>query len=91
MSFSPVRTALNSPIVGRCCSRKPRSSSPTILDPQFGLDISGPVGRLLDAGAHAYLPPRPLELVAESVQMYLAGRVNGALGSSPPSVRQLNS
>jgi hypothetical protein len=62
-----------------------------ILDPQFGLDISGPVGRLLDAGAHAYLPPRPLELVAESVQMYLARRVNGALGSSPPTTHQLSS
>jgi hypothetical protein len=62
-----------------------------ILDPQFGLDISGPVGRLLDAGAHAYLPPRPLEQVAESVQMYLAGRAKGALGSSPPTTHQLNS
>jgi hypothetical protein len=62
-----------------------------ILDPQFGLDISGPVGRLLDAGAHAYLPPRPLELVAEGVQMHLAGPAIGALGSLPPSVRQLNS
>lgn len=62
-----------------------------ILDPRFGLDISGPVGRLLDAGAHAYLPPRPLELVAESVQMHLARRANGALGSSPPTTHQLNS
>jgi hypothetical protein len=62
-----------------------------ILDPQFGLDIAGPVGRLLDAGAHAYLPPRPLEQVAESVQMYLAGRANGALGSSPSTAHQLNS
>ena len=62
-----------------------------ILDPELGLDIAGPVGRLLDAGAHAYLPPRPLEQVAESVQIYLARRANGALGSSPPKTHQLNS
>ena len=62
-----------------------------ILDPEFDLDISGPVGRLLDAGAHAYLPPKPLEQVAKNVQLYLAGRANGALGSSPPGVHQLHS
>ena len=62
-----------------------------IFDPEFGLDIGGPVGRLLDAGAHAYVAPRPLEQVAESVQIYLAGRARRALGSSPPTTHQLNS
>ena len=61
-----------------------------ILDPVFGLDISGPVGRLLDAGAHAYLPPRPLELVAENVQTYLAGRATSALGPAPPTTHHLS-
>ena len=59
-----------------------------MLDPQFGLDISGPVGRLLDAGAHAYLPPSPLDQIAERVQMHLARSANGALGSSPPPTHQ---
>ena len=60
-----------------------------IYDPELGLDISGPVGRLLDAGAHAYLPPRPLEQVAENVQAYLESRALGVLGS-PPTIHQLN-
>jgi hypothetical protein len=62
-----------------------------ILDPELGLDIAGPVGRLLDAGAHAYLPPRPLEQVAENVQTYLASRAIGALDPSPISTHLLTS
>ena len=62
-----------------------------ILDPDHGLDISGPVGRLLDAGAHAYLPPRPLEQIAEGVQRYLARHALGALGPPPPMTHQLSS
>jgi hypothetical protein len=62
-----------------------------ILDPDLCLDIAGPVGRLLDAGAHAYLPPRPLEHVAENVQIYLASRATSALSSSSPGTHQLDS
>jgi hypothetical protein len=62
-----------------------------ILDPELGLDIAGPVGRLLDAGADAYLPPRPLEQVAENVQTYLASRAIGALDPSPISIHRLTS
>ncbi len=62
-----------------------------ILDPDLGLDIGGPVGRLLDAGAHAYLPPRPLEQVAENVQTYLASQATSALSSSSPDAHQLHS
>lgn len=62
-----------------------------ILDPELGLDIAGPVGRLLDAGAHAYLPPRPLEQVAENVQTYLARPAVGALDPSPASTHMLTS
>jgi hypothetical protein len=32
-----------------------------ILDEELGLDVRGPVGRLLDAGAHGYLPRRPVD------------------------------
>lgn len=52
-----------------------------ILDPEFGLDVSGPVGRLLDAGAQAYLPPRPVEQVAENVRGHLAAQARAELGS----------
>ena len=43
-----------------------------IHDPELGVDMSGPVGRILDAGAQAYLPARPVEKVAENVLAYLA-------------------
>ena len=60
-----------------------------ILDPEFGLDVSGPVGRLLDAGAHAYLPPRPLEQVAENVHAYLAAQARPELGSRSAAMPEL--
>jgi hypothetical protein len=34
--------------------------------------MSGPVGRILDAGAQAYQPARPVQKVAENVRAYLA-------------------
>ncbi len=43
-----------------------------ILDEELGLDVRGPVGRLMDAGAHAYLPRRPVEQIAQGVHGYLA-------------------
>lgn len=43
-----------------------------IYDPELGIDVTGPVGRILDAGVQAYLPARPVEKVAENVQAYLA-------------------
>jgi hypothetical protein len=43
-----------------------------IDDPELGIDVTGPVGRLLDAGAQAYLPARPVEKVAENVLAYVA-------------------
>ena len=56
-----------------------------ILDDEFGLDVEGPVGRLMDAGADAYLPPRPLEQVAQNVQSYLASRARAELDSAAPA------
>lgn len=44
-----------------------------IDDEEFGVSQLGPVSRLLDAGASAYLPPRPLREVASSVHAYLTG------------------
>ena len=44
-----------------------------IDDEELGVSQLGPVSRLLDAGAAAYLPPRPLREVASSVHAYLTG------------------
>jgi DNA-binding NarL/FixJ family response regulator len=44
-----------------------------IDDEELGVSHPGPVSRLLDAGASAYLPPRPLREVASSIHAYLTG------------------
>jgi hypothetical protein len=44
-----------------------------IEDDELGVNRTGPVSRLLDAGASAYLPPRPIEEVAGNVRTYLEG------------------
>ena len=42
-----------------------------IEDEELGVRYAGPVSRLLDAGAAAYLPPRPIAEVAANVHAYL--------------------
>lgn len=42
-----------------------------IEDEELGVRYSGPVSRLLDAGAAAYLPPRPIAELAANVHAYL--------------------
>ena len=56
-----------------------------ILDEELGLDVRGPVGLLMDAGADAYLPRRPVEQVARDVHGYLAsqGRAELVAGEAP--------
>ncbi len=44
-----------------------------IDDEELGVHYPGPVSRLLDAGASAYLPPRPLREVASTMHAYLTG------------------
>lgn len=44
-----------------------------IEDDELGVSAPGPVSRLLDAGASAYLPPRPLREVAANVHAHLTG------------------
>ena len=56
-----------------------------IDDPELGVDMSGPVGRILDAGAHAYLPARPVQKVAENVRAYLATVEQRQLARGPAS------
>ncbi len=60
-----------------------------ILDDELGLDVRGPVGRLLDAGAHGYLPPRPVEQVAREVHGYLASRARSELDAGRDPVLEL--
>lgn len=56
-----------------------------IDDPELGVSQPGPVSRLLDAGACAYLPPRPLREVATSVHAYLTGSDAPQLTTGPIS------
>lgn len=57
-----------------------------IEDDELGVSAPGPVSRLLDAGASAYLPPRPLREVAANVHAYLtgAGAPQLTVGGSDP-------
>lgn len=60
-----------------------------LLDDELGLDVRGPVGRLLDAGAHAYLPRGPVEQVGRSVRRVLETPAAGELGASERSHGEL--
>jgi hypothetical protein len=42
-----------------------------IEDEELGVSYPGPVSRMLDAGANAYLPPRPIAELAADVHAYL--------------------
>ena len=53
-----------------------------IEDEGLGVDYSGPVGRLFDAGASAYLPPRPIAEIAAHVHAYLTQREQPTLQSA---------
>lgn len=60
-----------------------------ILDEEFGLDVRGPVGRLMDAGADAYLPRRPVEQVAHDVHGYLASDGHHELGAGDATALEI--
>ncbi|MGW9412611.1 hypothetical protein [Arthrobacter cupressi] len=53
-----------------------------IEDEELGVNYSGPVGRLLDSGASAYLPPRPIAELAATVHAYLTESAHPALKST---------
>lgn len=52
-----------------------------IDDEELGVHYPGPVSRLLDAGAAAYLPPRPIAEIAANVHAYLTQSDQPALES----------
>ncbi|GAB3299742.1 hypothetical protein GCM10027298_13050 [Epidermidibacterium keratini] len=45
-----------------------------LADPDYGVDFSGPVSRLLDAGATGYLPPRSIPEVASGVRRHVESK-----------------
>ena len=61
-----------------------------IEDDELGVSYAGQVGRMLDAGASAYLPPRPIAQVAAGVRHHLAQAEGAALegggGAAPAAL-----
>lgn len=62
-----------------------------IEDEELGVRYAGPVSRLLDAGASAYLPPRPITELAANVHAWLTHQDAAALEASGPATRALSS
>jgi hypothetical protein len=62
-----------------------------IEDDELEVRYQGPVGRLLDAGASAYLPPRPVGEVATAVHAYLTQQSPPALEAADRTASQLPS
>ena len=81
----PISTQLLGLIRGRF--PRARVIVTEIEDDELGVSYSGPVSRLLAAGAAAYLPPRPVSVVASHVHAYLTQgttpRIEPAASASP--------
>lgn len=60
-----------------------------IEDDELDISYPGPVSRLLDAGASAYLPPRPVAEVASTVHAYLTQESAPALEAANRSAAKL--
>jgi len=62
-------------LLGRLRARFPQARVVVteIDDEELGVSYTGPVSRLLDAGASAYLPPRPVSAIASMVRDVLTG------------------
>ncbi len=60
-----------------------------IEDEELGVRYPGPVSRLLDAGASAYLPPRPIAELAATVHAYLTHDGEPMLESGARAARAL--
>lgn len=56
-----------------------------IEDEELDVRYSGPVSRLLDAGASAYLPPRPIAELAANVHAYLTQNEGPMIESGNPA------
>ena len=60
-----------------------------VEDEELGVRYPGPVSRMLDAGAAAYLPPRPFRELAANVHAYLTHGSAPILESGTPDSRVL--
>ena len=60
-----------------------------IEDEELGVRYAGPVSRMLDAGAAAYLPPRPIAGVAANVHAFLRQESEPTLDSGTPASKTL--
>ena len=56
---------------------------------ELGTHYAGPVSRILDAGATAYLPPRSISGIAAGIQTYLAAAAGPAITAGEPVNRML--
>lgn len=59
-----------------------------IEDEELGVHYAGPVARMLEAGASAYLPPRPVTEIAGAVHAHLVRRERLALEASDEEERR---
>lgn len=60
-----------------------------IDDDELGVSYTGPVARLMDAGAEAYLPPRPVERIGRELGAFLEGTGSPQLARgarTPPQI-----
>lgn len=62
-----------------------------IMDPDMGIHYSGPVARMLSAGASMYLPPKSVEELSDVVRRRLENDAASEIGGSPRSSRGLPS
>ncbi|MEO6999776.1 MAG: hypothetical protein ABI112_17010 [Terracoccus sp.] len=60
-----------------------------IEDDELDISYPGPVGRLLAAGASAYLPPRPVSAIASSVHAYLTQGSPPLIEETDPETKRL--
>lgn len=62
-----------------------------IDDDEAGVHYSGPVARMLEAGASAYLPPRTISEVSSAVRRHLAGGAAPEIEQARPRSAELPS
>ena len=76
--------AVSPQLLGLLQARFPRARVliTEIQDDELGVNLTGPVSRLLEAGATAYLPPRPVSELAADVRAYLADGTLPGIGAS---------
>jgi antitoxin (DNA-binding transcriptional repressor) of toxin-antitoxin stability system len=75
-------------LIGRLRSTFPRARVivAEIEDPEFGVRFSGPVQRLADAGAEAYLPASTVEQLAIGLDRAVTGRQIAGPATTPMAI-----